>query len=591
MARGVGALRRSQIITSFGPGATIDLPECSVIIGGLDWWPTKALPDVVEPRLQEVVTRALGLAQQVSLKSPPVDDEKAYGTPLGVQVAEFPLWFVAEHVVPYKGGRSRPLVHRNGLSGGKFEIDRRKVPVTPVRFVQACLNGHISDIEWFEFTHSGKTPCRRQLWLDEFGTSGDLTDQQVRCDCGAQRALAQATRPEVLGVCKGQRPWLQRGERCGEGGAKSQMMRLLIRTASNAYYPQKLSVLSIPDAADKVRSAVQSVWDVLVNVHDGGLLTVLRTNIPKVNSALADFDDAVVLQHIEAMRNGQRPPRRPIKIEEFDALTSTAESMGDDRPEGVFFARRLPLPAPPPAILGAVERVVLVHRLREVTAQIGFTRFEPVVPDLQGELDLEVRRAAIATEVSWVPAMEVRGEGIFIAFRNDELDTWRQRPAVRAREHAFRAAPGAETSLPLNFDIRYVFLHTLAHLLITAVALDCGYNASSLRERIYVTPSGCGILIYTGTTDAEGTLGGLVAAGRRIERYLGMALDLARLCSNDPVCAQHAPNEILEEKYTLGAACHGCLLIAETSCERRNELLDRSLVVATVEQLGAEFFA
>src|SRR5690606_10851028 len=132
-----------------------------------------------------------------------------------------------------------------------------------------------------------------------------------------------------------------------------------------------------------------------------------------------------------------------------------------------------------------------------------------------------------------IPAMEVRGEGIFLAFRKEALDEWRQRPAVRQREHAFRSAPGAEKSLPLNFDIRYVFLHTLAHLLITAVALDCGYNASSLRERIYVTPSGCGILIYTGTTDAEGTLGGLVAAGRRIERYLGMALELARLCSND----------------------------------------------------------
>jgi hypothetical protein len=69
-----------------------------------------------------------------------------------------------------------------------------------------------------------------------------------------------------------------------------------------------------------------------------------------------------------------------------------------------------------------------------------------------------------------------------------------------------------------------------------------------------------------------------------------MALELARLCSNDPICSQHSPDRLLEEKYTLGAACHGCLLIAETSCERRNELLDRSLVVATLEQLGCEFF-
>jgi hypothetical protein len=40
-----------------------------------------------------------------------------------------------------------------------------------------------------------------------------------------------------------------------------------------------------------------------------------------------------------------------------------------------------------------------------------------------------------------------------------------------------------------------------------------------------------------------------------------------------------------------GAACHGCLLIAEPSCERRNELLDRSLVVPTVDLADAAFFA
>ena len=296
-------------------------------------------------------------------------------------------------------------------------------------------------------------------------------------------------------------------------------------------------------------------------------------------------------EYIEAEREGRRPPRRPIKMEEYDALTAAATSLGEDRPEGMFFARRLEIVSPPPAVLSSVERVVLVHRLREVSAQIGFTRFEPVVPDLQGELDLAVRRAALATEITWVPAMETWGEGIFLSFRKDVLEAWRQRPEVQRRELEFKRAPRASQSLPASFDVRYVLLHSLAHLLITAVALDCGYNASSLRERIYVNDSGCGILIYTGTTDAEGTLGGLVAAGRKIDRYLTMALDLGRLCSNDPVCAQHSPDTLLEEKFTLGAACHGCLLIAETSCERRNELLDRSVVVSTVEQRGCEFFA
>ncbi len=137
----------------------------------------------------------------------------------------------------------------------------------------------------------------------------------------------------------------------------------------------------------------------------------------------------------------------------------------------------------------------------------------------------------------------------------------------------------------------YVLLHSLSHLLITAVALECGYGGTSIRERIYTSSLGYGILLYTGTPDSEGTLGGLVQAGRNIEHYLQTALQMGTLCSNDPVCSQHDPASFQEERFLSGAACHGCLLIAETSCERRNEFLDRALVVPTVDGMGAEFFA
>jgi hypothetical protein len=124
----------------------------------------------------------------------------------------------------------------------------------------------------------------------------------------------------------------------------------------------------------------------------------------------------------------------------------------------------------------------------------------------------------------------------------------------------------------------------------TAIALDCGYPASSLRERVYALYGRYGILIHTGSSDAEGTLGGLVESGRHIGTHLHRALDLARLCSNDPVCAEHRPDDAHERRFMHGAACHGCLLIAETSCEQRNDLLDRALLVPTVSTPGAAFF-
>ena len=117
------------------------------------------------------------------------------------------------------------------------------------------------------------------------------------------------------------------------------------------------------------------------------------------------------------------------------------------------------------------------------------------------------------------------------------------------------------------------------------------------RERIYAeeTLGGerYGILLYTGTLDAEGPLGGLVQQGRRIEDHLEDALRDAALCSNDPICAQHVPDEnaaSLESRPLHGAACHGCSLIAETSCEMRNDFLDRALVVPVLSVEDAAFF-
>jgi hypothetical protein len=277
---------------------------------------------------------------------------------------------------------------------------------------------------------------------------------------------------------------------------------------------------------------------------------------------------------------------------------TVAEAAG--APDDDFYARRVNAPAASlrddeAALLGSVERVVLVHRLREVQALVGFTRFEAAVPDIDGELALDVRRAPLARETRWLPAVENRGEGVFVAFRPEALRAWLERPAVRQREQQLRDGHAAwlrrhATPTSAFPGAAYVLLHSLAHLLITAVSLECGYAASSIRERVYVTSAGFGLLLYTGTPDAEGTLGGLVQVGRALGHYLRAALELARLCSNDPVCAQHRPDRAEEERFLQGAACHGCLLIAEPSCERRNEYLDRALVVATVDAAGAEFF-
>jgi Domain of unknown function (DUF1998) len=141
-------------------------------------------------------------------------------------------------------------------------------------------------------------------------------------------------------------------------------------------------------------------------------------------------------------------------------------------------------------------------------------------------------------------------------------------------EHSFRERQRPE----------YVMAHSLAHALMIEVAIDCGYPASALKERLYAFPPApgqplqCGILIYTATAGNQGRLGGLVEVTRRFVRILKSALERQRLCSGDPVCADHDPATADEDRTLHGAACRGCLLVAETSCEARNLFLDRALI-------------
>jgi len=589
-----GQVRRSQVITTYGPGALIDLPRHSAIIGGLDTWPrTSDLEEIIEPRLARKLQSMTGVAAPRLFAPPPESNDPSEPT-RGIVVWRFPEWFIVQEA----GGaeereRSRRLVHRKGLDEkGKF--DGR--PVVATRFVRACPKGHVDDLDWHWFVHGSGSECprTRQLWLDERGTSGDLADLVVRCECGKARSLYEAMQLELnpLGTCRGARPWLGRdtNEDC------SLPSRLLIRTASNAYFPQVMSVLSLPDRGSAVEAAVRELWDDLQIVEDAEGLRFLKKK-PKIAARLAGFEDEEVLAAIQNLKAGGAT-ERPVKQVELDVLLAAPVGYDDDVPvDPNFHARRLPDRVwRRSKRLDGIEAVIQVHRLREVLALAGFTRLEPVTPDIDGEYETDVERAQIALEPSWFPAVENRGEGVFVQLRSETVEAWLARRAVKERIDAL--AKGHQRWVKDRKSPRlfpggpYVLLHTLAHLLIQSLAMRCGYAASSIRERIYVDPQGgrFGALLYTGSPDAEGTLGGLVQQARHLEAHLLQALRMSALCSNDPICALHVPGESMEERWLHGAACHGCTLVAETSCEMRNDYLDRALVVPVLGTPDAAFF-
>ncbi len=587
-----GQIRRGQVITTYGPGALIDMPRHSAIVGGLETWPkTSDLDEILEPRLAGKLKIMTGVAQP-KLFMPPPDTNDPRESAKGIGAWRFPEWFVVQE----KSGagereRSRRLVHRKALDE-KGRYDDRQVVAT--RFVRACPKGHVDDLDWYRFVHGVEDNCRRQLWLDERGTSGDLGDLVVRCECGKSRGLHEATVIELnpLGTCRGARPWL--GKNTNEDCKLPS--RLLIRTASNAYFPQVMSVLSLPDRGTAVGTVVAQLWDDLQIVDGLNDLAILKKK-PKVAEKLASFSDTEVLEAIYELKNGATS-ERPVKHVELEAMVAAPEGFGEDVPvDPNFHARRLPDRAWRHSERSdGIEAVIQLHRLREVLALVGFTRFEAEVPDIDGEYETDVERAQISLEPQWFPAVENRGEGVFVQLRSKAIRNWLERPAVKERLDAL--ASGHQLWMKDRKIERlfpggpYILLHTLSHLLIQSLAMRCGYPASSIRERIYADGHAerFGILLYTGSPDAEGTLGGLVQQARHIEEHLAYALRMSALCSNDPICAQHAPGHSMEGRWLHGAACHGCALVAETSCEMRNDYLDRALVVPVLGVPGTAFF-
>jgi len=394
--------------------------------------------------------------------------------------------------------------------------------------------------------------------------------------------------------CKARHPHLRVYD---ESGCEQQMRGILLG-ASNSWFPVTLSAIFVPTARGRIEQLVEQHWGILDKAASIEVLAAFRA-IGQLRS-FANISDKDLWEAIEAKRAGSTKKQEEggnLKDPEWEILSHADPAMNG--PE--FSVRPVPVPEP---YEKHFSKVVLVERMREVRALVGFTRIES--PGDYADIDqLPVgRRAPICRgNPTWIPASEVRGEGIFIQFQERAIVEWSKRPDVRQWERTFVQANqlwgekrGFDPEQATFPGIRYVLIHSFAHALMRQMALECGYTAASIRERVYSkNPEAeggpmAGVLLYTAAPDSEGTLGGLVSLGRteELQRHVEQALQKMWLCTSDSLCAEHDP---LREPVTLhAAACHACLFASETSCERGNRFLDRSVLVPTFDQKGQAFF-
>lgn len=596
-----GQIRRSQMISPFGPGSLVDLVSRSVVIGGLEHWSYDSVNETAldDPRLRrsllprlKMLDPELDLAESNYFRQAPPCDPLEPEARVGVRALEFPKWAVCQEC--------RRLANARDAFEDKGDHYRHTCRpnkwghAVPVRFVAACQRGHLAEFPWDAFAHSKGEKCGRpELYLDE-GASGDASRIIVRCEnCGLRRALSDV--PSLKYRCHGHRPWLG-GQATRE--TCDQDLGLLVRTASDAYFAQVVSALRLPEPEPDAitrRLREPDIWKLVGNITRIDQLQTFAEVQPPVRSLIEGESLDDVLAAIERERSNEtRTAETPIRSAEYERFTTANdETPGVLPPPNAQFAA-FRIPETRADLPRGVRRLVIVPALRETRVQVSFSRFDSVRANLQGEYDFDKQSVTPAVltlptgNEKWLPAVEVRGEGVFVELDPAAVSAWEDRPAVQARAEQLLAAFGKESPKAEFLGIRFYLLHSLSHLLLTAISLECGYAASAIRERIYCSPSQsadgemCGILLSTGTTGSEGTLGGLVEEGRRLRHHLREAWSLGRLCSNDPVCAAHDPTHEADDRNLEGAACHGCLYVAECSCERFNRYLDRALVVPTI---------
>lgn len=609
----LGELRPSQLIFTFGIGSLVDLPNMSALVMGLDDWDTRYCKEIEEDRLVAAVQKRLG-AQVSKLYLPPIKldgmDKDPAAPAIGVPVVPFPRWLrcslcdtlatVESGVFKLSQDMYRPdkteYVHQGCLKsqGGKSPS------AISVRFLLACREGHLTDFPWLDFVHKGNVPCKpATLSLREFGASGDASDIVVKChSCGSERRMADAFDPESAFKCYGHHPHL----RLIEHGCKESAKAILLG-ASNSWFPTALSALSIPRAVDKLSKIVEEQWAELKDTEEIDELRLLRKKQQKFQSLIplfTEFSDEEIWAAIELKKAGGghgKAPAEDLKLPEWDVF-SNPESATENRD---FKLKRV---APPKGFETFFEDTVLVERIREVRALLGFTRIESNADFAEATILKDGRLTKLCRESpTWLPASEVRGEGIFLRIREEVLLAWQEKPDVLQLQKEFFDAHKAWRKLrklePVQEGfpgIRLVLLHSLAHALMRQIVLDCGYTAASVRERLYSRLPGedggpmAGILLYTAAPDSEGTLGGLVELGDPLTlgRHMEQALESMRLCASDPLCAEHRPDAL--GRGIQGACCHACQFAPETSCERGNRYLDRSVLVNTFSASGTAFF-
>jgi hypothetical protein len=616
-------IRRSQLISPWGVGQMINFPKDeSLMVLGLDMWEDKfrTISEIDEFKItEERLAKRLGVRD---FRLPPDfrDPEQGVTNPsLKIPFIRFPRWhyctrcgyMVKVSIYDSQKPTCSGISFRSGRSC-KDIVQNKRQRLIPVRFIAICPNGHIEDFPFIEWVHGGtQSEGQHNLRLRAGRSSGALSGIEITCSCGARKTMAGAFNDQSLtriGVtCSGGKPWLGQESDRNNTTHCGQHLIVVQKGASNVYFAQVRSSIYLPQWEKSVERKLVEVleknWGFLSAGMENGDFQKMRFELVAEKNFAEDKKEIYTEKLLEAATkrisgaDGSNTDDSEEKYRkmEYDAILSEAGGENQDFYVSKQIASSYDDDETGGVISNGFTSIGLLHKLRETRAFVGFSRW---LPDDGKSLVEKKNFIKLGRSINWLPAVVVRGEGVFFEFSENRLKEWASKKEVIERAN-FLSSNYNQSRQQKGQEIRsikpeFVLIHTFAHLVINQFSYECGYGSSALRERIYCNsefPSDTmnGVLIYTASGDSEGSLGGLVRQGRpgNLETIVYNAIENARWCSSDPICIEsrgQGPNSCNL------AACHNCALLPETCCEESNMLLDRAMLVGTLDLPEIGFF-
>ncbi|HAY3502271.1 TPA: DUF1998 domain-containing protein [Elizabethkingia anophelis] len=604
---------RSKHISNYGGvGSLIETTDNSIIIETFDEWGYGDLNEKLahfiikdDRLLQRLKNRFPNLKHLVAIPT----DRDSFSYQVRPKASYFPKWFYCTYCSRFANYNE----WKNRWKSAGKNIDFFNPPkcsnkeckehhLEQIRFVMTCSNGHIHDLPW-EFWNNRLSTDRTNEEENEHDNKNEKTigpqlDYAKKC-CDNQDLVYRISREntELSGIwieckncskkanlkgifnyeqnCQGKKYWLKPDNGKFHEETCIEKTSVKLKTSNSVYYANSLSSLFIPELQNPLSSEIR--LDIDNMVENGDFTTELIIQIISVQKKI---NKELVEQYLET-GDIKYIPDNIYRQTEYDYFLEKEQPDNNQIKFRVIDCSQ--------QIYG-FSKLIKIDKLKRTTVQTSFTRNEPIDVDSilqnQNEYEYAVQRQSVSKnnfDTKTLPAIESYGEGILFVLDKQKLEGWEILPEIverteKIKSNAENADWKSHQIIAKSLTPRKVLIHTLSHLLIRELEYVCGYPASSLSERLYVSETMHGFLIsaFDGTDGYLGGLSNLCNDLENLNKIVESAIFRATDCSSDPICIESEGQGV--GQLNLGA-CHSCTLTPEITCELSNLYLDRKLII------------